>query len=179
MPEFRHERSMWSAASDASNAAGSRGEQQSDSHGMQPDLAFSRPVNLQYRAKTKMAVGEDEGELQDYFRRVLPYLGYAVVGLASIGEELVHLCRRAKPELLITDIYLSGISGPEAVKVIRQEYPIAAIYITENPREDMAAQLALNAAVLTKPFQMADLTSAIQLAMSIRPDADDFAGTPC
>jgi CheY-like chemotaxis protein len=122
----------------------------------------------------RIAVAEDECELRHFFNRVLPHLGFDVVAVVATGEELVPLCNECRPEIVITDIQLTGLSGIDAVTAIRQNYWVAAVYVVESPIEDMAAERAANAATLAKPFRMLELSPTIQRAMSLRPAIHDF-----
>ncbi len=126
----------------------------------------------------RIAVADDEYELQHYFAKVLPYLGYQLVALVTNGEDLVRQCEQTEPDLVISDVTLSGMSGPEAVSVIRCYYPVAAIYITEKPFEDKAAAVAEYSVVLAKPFRMWDLTPAIDRAMTLSRHLQQRRGPP-
>ena len=66
----------------------------------------------------RIAVADDEADFRQYFRRLLPRLGYEVVGEAENGQELVELCRSKKPDLVITDIMMSEMNGIEAATEI-------------------------------------------------------------
>ncbi len=114
-----------------------------------------------------VAVAEDEPELREYYQRVLPHLGYQVVGIVENGEELVQLCFQSMPCVIICDVDLQKLSGLEAVKLIRYRHPVAAVYVTENRYEDVTAEKANRAVVLKKPFRMCDLKLAIEQAMEM------------
>ena len=68
----------------------------------------------------RIAVAEDEPDVRDYFRRILPQLGHDVVGVAADGRELVELCRKQLPDLVITDLRMPGMDGDQAMRVIWQ-----------------------------------------------------------
>src|SRR5690606_10723534 len=70
-------------------------------------------------SRVRIAVADDELELRDYWQEILPRLGYELVGIVSSGEELVALCQQAKPDVIITDVCFDGLSGIEAIAVIR------------------------------------------------------------
>ncbi|MEQ9410809.1 MAG: response regulator [Fuerstiella sp.] len=171
MPQSRQIRTMPSSSIDFSFLSTSAGTRLTRSN--LPPSPAERPVLStscsRSETATRIAVAEDENELRLYFSRVLPHLGYHVVGLASSGEELVRLCHQTRPDILITDVQMSGMPGTEAVSVIRQIYPVAAVYVAENAVEDRAARRAGHAALLTKPFRMSDLSPAIQQGLRIRP----------
>ena len=40
----------------------------------------------------RIVVADDEADMRDYFKQVLPELGHEVVGAATNGRELVERC---------------------------------------------------------------------------------------
>lgn len=47
----------------------------------------------------RIAVADDEPDMQDYFRTILPQLGHTVVVVvAGTGRELVERCRASRPD---------------------------------------------------------------------------------
>ena len=70
------------------------------------------------RPSLKIAVADDEVGTGQYFRRLLPRLDDQVVGAADHGRELVELCRREEPDLVITDIMMPELTGNEAATEI-------------------------------------------------------------
>lgn len=52
-----------------------------------------------------------------------------VLGEASNGLELVNLCRRTPPDVVVTDIRMPLMDGVEAAKIIRREMPSVRLLI--------------------------------------------------
>ncbi len=119
---------------------------------------------------------DDEPAVRAALTRVLGRAGYAVRVSAS-GDAGLSELRRQPADIVITDIIMPGIDGVETVRTIAREFPrvrIVAIsgggcyglggyrpqaitttaYLTE-------AQAAGAHAVLTKPFETADVLNAI------------------
>ena len=48
---------------------------------------------------------------------------FDVVGIASDGEEAVSLCQALQPDLVIMDMQMPRLSGPEAITQIKAAYP--------------------------------------------------------
>ena len=48
---------------------------------------------------------------------------FDVVGIASDGEEAVSLCEALQPDLVIMDMQMPRLSGPEAITQIKAAYP--------------------------------------------------------
>lgn len=53
--------------------------------------------------------------------------GIAVIGMGSSGQEAIALYRKLRPDLLLMDIRMEGMSGLEAGEKILQEFPQAKI----------------------------------------------------
>jgi two-component system response regulator NreC len=54
---------------------------------------------------------------------------FTVVGEAGDGLEAVHLAERLKPDVLILDLMMSGLSGLEALRIIGQRSPKTRVVI--------------------------------------------------
>jgi two-component system cell cycle response regulator DivK len=89
---------------------------------------------------------EDNEKNLKLVRDVLQAKGYATIE-AGTAEEGLELARARSPGLILMDIHLPGMSGIEALKVLRAEPATAAIPVIaitasvmkENVREVMAA----------------------------------------
>lgn len=68
-------------------------------------------------------------------------LDFAVVGEARNGEEAVERARELRPDLIIMDIGMPGLSSFEAVRRIRKERPeIRVLFVTMYDDEDYLAE---------------------------------------
>ncbi|HEY0254784.1 MAG TPA: response regulator, partial [Kofleriaceae bacterium] len=65
---------------------------------------------------------EDDDAVRGFAKRGLTRLGYTVVE-ASNGEQAMELAARSEVQLLLTDVIMPGISGPELAAKIRGERP--------------------------------------------------------
>jgi AmiR/NasT family two-component response regulator len=114
----------------------------------------------------RIAVADDEPDMQDYFRTILPQLGHTVVATAGTGRELVEQCRTTRPDLVITDIKMPDMDGIEAACQIYRDGPIPVILVsayhdTEFIRRAEADHIL---AYLVKPIKQSDLEPAIAIA---------------
>lgn len=73
----------------------------------------------------RIAVVDDDPDMQDYYRTILPTLGREAVGVARIGPELVNLCRSKRPDIVIVDLKTPDVDGVEAV--VESARPAAAV----------------------------------------------------
>ena len=112
----------------------------------------------------RIAIAEDEPDVREYFRRILPQLGHNVVGAAANGEELVKLCREQLPDLVITDLRMPGMDGDQAMKVVWSERPTPCIFVSaySKPVPQGANADGTEFVCLTKPVSRSELEKAIQ-----------------
>ncbi len=133
----------------------------------------------------RIAVADDELDMQDYFRTVLPRLGHAVVCVAGTGRALVEHCRTERPDLLLTDIKMPDMDGIEAAEQINRgapvPVPVILISAHHEPEFIQRAEADHILAYLIKPIQQADLEPAIAIAMrrfdqfqALRQEATDL-----
>jgi len=68
--------------------------------------------------------------------------GYLVVGEAETGEQAVDLARRLRPDLILMDVRLPGISGLDATRRILTGNPSAVVVLLSTHAEaDLPADL--------------------------------------
>jgi DNA-binding NarL/FixJ family response regulator len=89
----------------------------------------------------------------------------AVTTEASTGEQAVALYQQERPDIVLMDLKLPGISGAEATTAIRQEFPDAAIIMlsTHDGEEDIYRSLQAGArAYLLKTAARNELIDTIR-----------------
>lgn len=118
----------------------------------------------------QILVIEDEENIQKLIKANLVASGYQVL-LATGGEEGLRLAEEKKPELILLDLMMPGISGWDVLSKLkdmsgREEAP-AIIVITAAVRPgDAEKARALGAAgYLTKPFTAEELLRKVQKAL--------------
>ena len=114
----------------------------------------------------RIAVADDEPDMQDYFRTILPRLGHEVA-VAATGRELVERCRETAPDLVITDIKMPDMDGIDAAARIYQETAVPVILVSAFHDADFIRRAEADhiLAYLVKPIKQADLEPAITIAM--------------
>ena len=115
----------------------------------------------------RIAVADDEPDMRDYFARILPRLGHQVVAVASTGAELVALCRKVRPDLVLTDIKMPDMDGIEAAQQIIAEVPVPVILVSAYHDAELIERAEADHIMgyLVKPIKQADLEPVISLAV--------------
>src|SRR5205807_2268559 len=97
--------------------------------------------------------------MREYFQKLLPRLGHKVVGAAGNGQELLELCRKESPDLVITDIKMPDMDGIDAAIRIYQERPVPVILVSAYHDPSLIARAEADHILgyLVKPIKPADL----------------------
>ncbi len=96
---------------------------------------------------------EDESPLRKLVANVLAAAGYRVLEAAN-GEEALTLATGQRIDLLLTDVVMPGMSGPELVTRLRATRPELAVLYMSGYDRDLIDQKTLErtASFLPKPF---------------------------
>jgi two-component system, response regulator PdtaR len=115
----------------------------------------------------RIVVADDEPDMRDYFRKILPRLGHTVIAAAETGNDLIAKCREHQPDLVITDIKMPDLDGIDAALKIYEERPVPVILVSAYSDTKLIerAEAAHIMAYLVKPIKQTDLEPAIGLAM--------------
>ena len=113
---------------------------------------------------------EDEAVVAMDISAQLANLGYRVVGSAACAEEAIALAENLQPNIVLTDIKLSGpIDGISAAAEIRKRFGIPVVFLTA-----YSERSTLQSAILSQPFgyiikpcQERELMTTIEMAIYI------------
>jgi DNA-binding NarL/FixJ family response regulator len=89
-----------------------------------------RDGDVSAMSRLRVILAEDDILLREGLASLLERSGFAVVGQAGGGAQLVALVRQEAPELVVIDIRMpptNTTEGLEAARVIRQEFPATGI----------------------------------------------------
>jgi DNA-binding LytR/AlgR family response regulator len=118
--------------------------------------------------RMQILIVEDEAILAMELSDLLEHEGYRVVGSAANGRRALEIFLRQRVDLVLCDITIKGDwDGIETVQQLINERPVAVIYLTAiTDRETLdRAKQTFPSAFLNKPYQLASLRTAIELAI--------------
>jgi CheY-like chemotaxis protein len=107
---------------------------------------------------------DDEASLRRLFRAILEGGGYAVLEAADGAEALrVHEQHRGRIDLLVTDVTMPGMTGPElAGHLTRLQPSLKVLYVSGGARSGAELPGEAGAAFLGKPFPPEDLLRKVR-----------------
>lgn len=77
-----------------------------------------------------------------------PRNGMEVVGEAATGREAVDMCRTHQPDVILMDMVMPELDGPEAIALIKQENHTARILVLTSFGESKQIMAAIQAGAL-------------------------------
>ena len=111
-------------------------------------------------------LADDDAVLATLIREHLEAGGHEVA-VAGDGPSAVEQARRRRPDLLILDVHMPGLSGPEAFKSLDEDFTrkTPAIFISGLPAEEASRQTFLplwsRGRLLRKPMDLPKLDATI------------------
>jgi DNA-binding response OmpR family regulator len=126
------------------------------------------PIEASTKGSGNILVVEDDILLGDLVEVALSRAGYQV-SVARNGEQALKIAANHRPDLVLTDIVMPGITGRDLIRTLRETSPeILAVYMT-GYADDAAlhrAELDDNAQLIEKPFSTGELLALIKTVMS-------------
>jgi DNA-binding response OmpR family regulator len=114
--------------------------------------------------KTKVLVVEDEESIRSFITLNLSAVGYAV-GEADTGEKALAMSSSFRPDVIVLDLMLPGISGFEVCQRVRETMPETFIIMLTAKSQDTDKILGLELGAddyLVKPFNPLELIARIK-----------------
>jgi signal transduction histidine kinase/CheY-like chemotaxis protein len=126
------------------------------------------------RGNETILLVEDEEQVRRFAGRVLRRMGYTVRE-ASGGEEALRLLggEDAPPDLLLTDLVMSGMSGRELAEAMTEQHPSMAVLYMSGYTEDAVVQRGVreeSVEFIQKPFSPDDLARRVREVLD-RPES--------
>ncbi|MBC7172793.1 MAG: response regulator [Polyangiaceae bacterium] len=122
--------------------------------------------------KKKILVADDDLEILSIVARHVKALGAEVLE-ASDGEEALRVARREKPDLIVLDVMMPGMSGWEVCRAVREDEALAntgVVMLTGigERLNEMTSPLYGADDFLDKPFELQDLEAKIMETLEKR-----------
>lgn len=114
----------------------------------------------------RILIADDEALIRRDLREMLEELGHVVVAEARKGTDIGPLVQAHKPDVLLLDIVMPGMSGIDAAKALADEYPIVMLTAHSSADLVLAARDAGAMAYLTKPVRKNDIGPSLELAVT-------------
>jgi response regulator NasT len=129
-----------------------------------PLRVFSAEVAM--TSPLRVVIADDERDTREYLHELLTRLGHQVA-VAESGRQLLDLCRRFGPNLVITDIKMPDGDGIEAARQIGQERDVPVILVSAYHDPALLERAASEPIMgyLVKPIKQADLEAAMAVAL--------------
>jgi two-component system KDP operon response regulator KdpE len=118
-------------------------------------------------------VVDDEPQIRRVLRSTLSFRGYTI-GEAVSGEEALELVRKLKPDLILLDVNLPGMSGVETCRELRRstDAPIIILTVRNAERDKVMALDAGADDYVTKPFGIEELLARVRASLRRHPSAE-------
>jgi signal transduction histidine kinase/ActR/RegA family two-component response regulator len=130
-----------------------------------PAVQEARPRAL----GTSILVVEDDPRVSRATVGALEELGYHPIACSSGAEALTLLDRHPDVVLLITDVMMPEMTGPELVRIVGNRFPdLAVLFVTGYVREQDEGEELTGYDLLRKPFTVSALADAVASALARR-----------
>jgi len=113
---------------------------------------------------TRLVVVDDDVALAEELAGLFSDLGYEVAGVAHAAEQGIDLVANSKPDVVVMDVRMEGMSGTEAAEVLHRKHPeVGVILLSAYSDESIvrAAMAAQVAAYLVKGCPAGELISTV------------------
>jgi two-component system, cell cycle sensor histidine kinase and response regulator CckA len=114
---------------------------------------------------------EDQHQVRSLLVSVLETAGYRVLAAAD-GEAAAALADDHPLDLMLTDVVMPGVSGPELARELRRDRPdLSVVYMSGYAAGGLpgAGDPGAGDAFLQKPFSMQELLTAVRDALDVEP----------
>ena len=134
-----------------------------------PETPMAAPVAAapaqSIRARVALVV-EDDPRVLASTTGALTELGMTVIGCSSAEAAIEHLARDSGIDIIVTDVVMPGMTGPEFIAQIGPLYPHVAILFVTGYADVNDADAFCGHSVLRKPFTIAALENAVTTAIA-------------
>ena len=120
------------------------------------------------KKKTSILVVDDEDGIRDMVRFLLEPMGYAI-SCATDGLEAVEMAAKTKYDIILLDVHMPRMRGPETLEKIKQIHPSQIVIIFSSSSDpfyvfEAGAKQKGAFDCIYKPFELHDLLTVIDAA---------------
>ena len=118
----------------------------------------------------RILIVDDAKFMRMTLSNILIKANHVIIGEAENGREAVEFYREHKPEIVTMDITMPEMSGLQAVKEIKKEFPEAKIIMCSAMGQQKMVVEAIEAGAkdfIVKPFDELRVTDAIKRVLQI------------
>lgn len=120
--------------------------------------------------KIRILIADDHPLVRSGIIKLLePYKEFTIIGEAGDGQEAVELTKKLKPDVVVIDLSMPILTGVEATKQIRRDYPETKVLVlTMHDNEEYVYQILKSGAggYILKNSGREDLAKAIHAVAS-------------
>ena len=121
-------------------------------------------------AGIRLMLADDHRMLREGLRRSMAEQGFDMVGEARDGAEAVELARVLQPDVILMDINLPGMSGLDALKILKEwpetkDIPVIALTAAASERDRQRGERAGFYRYITKPVRVDELERALEAVL--------------
>ena len=132
-----------------------------------PEAAFPSPEG---DAAARVLIVDDEPSVAEVFHEFLASQGYTL-SLAPSGEEAVKQLAEFRPDMILTDLNLPGLSGLEVMRAAKAVDPEVCVVVVTGYASASTAIDALRQGAydyVTKPFDLDDVFQIVERGIANR-----------
>jgi two-component system phosphate regulon response regulator PhoB len=123
----------------------------------------------------KILLAEDDKQIGDMISFKLTNSGHQIVR-AEDGEQAVELVTRERPNLILLDAMMPGLSGFEVLRRLKEDSAVRSIPVimvtAKGHERDVLTGLRGGAIdYIIKPFSLKELSARVELALRREPPA--------
>ena len=120
----------------------------------------------------RVLIVEDQPEVAQLVRRLIEPAGYVITVATDALMAVTEVAAGSHPDLLITDVVMPAMTGPELASALRTHHPdLPVLYMSGYTAASLGPQLHLddNSMLVEKPFTRSTLLGAIRTLCGPQP----------
>lgn len=122
-------------------------------------------VNEEERVLARILIVDDAKFMRMTLSTILTKAGHEIVGEGENGRDAIRLYRELQPDLVTLDITMPEVTGIEAVKEIKREFPNAKVVMCSAMGQQKMVVEAIESGAkdfIVKPFDASRVLEAVE-----------------